>query len=201
MSIDKHHDWNAYHRSATSLTPRKLLIQTLNYCSDFHGSKALDLGCGNGRDTTALLDAGFHVTAIDSCTDALTVMEEQHRDAITAGELSVHEESFDSHTFEAKHYHLINAAYSLPFSSNLVRLWYSLTNSLVIEGMFCGQFFGERDSWCKRNDVTTLNISQLDHLLGPFSVLRFAEDEYDGSTATGIEKHWHIFHVIACRKE
>ena len=36
----------------------------------FHG-KALDIGCGNGRDTLFLATCGFYVTAIDSSTVAL----------------------------------------------------------------------------------------------------------------------------------
>lgn len=33
------------------------------------GAAVLDLGCGTGRDTRALVDAGFTVTAIDGCAE------------------------------------------------------------------------------------------------------------------------------------
>jgi hypothetical protein len=37
-------------------------------------------------------------------------------------------------------------------------------------------------------------------MLGGLEVEMFEEEEADGVTPRGKPKHWHIFHVVACRR-
>ena len=51
------------------------------------GGTVLDLACGNGRHTRALLAAGFAVCAVDRDTDGLADLASQERLEILAGDL------------------------------------------------------------------------------------------------------------------
>ena len=71
---------------------------------------------------------------------------------------------------------LINAHYSIPFCNPQYFdiFWTTIVNSININGRFSGKFFGDR-----------VNIEH------------FEEREYNGKTAFGNLKHWHLFNVIA----
>jgi hypothetical protein len=34
----------------------------------------------------------------------------------------------------------------------------------------------------------------------PFEIIEFIEEEKEGSTAAGTNKHWHVFHFIVRKK-
>lgn len=55
-------------RSDEPLSPEKSLIENIAY---FKKGSALDVACGDGRNTLFLLENGFEVTAIDFSSKAL----------------------------------------------------------------------------------------------------------------------------------
>ncbi len=63
-----------YDREATAYAARADTIGVPKHLSNFvaqlqNGASVLDLGCGTGRDTLALIDAGLTVTAIDGSAE------------------------------------------------------------------------------------------------------------------------------------
>lgn len=58
--------------------------------------------------------------------------------------------------------------------------------------------FGLRDSWAGRN-LTCHRYEQLLELFEDWELLELNEIEFDGKTATGQDKHWHLFEAIARR--
>ena len=65
-------NWGDYYRVTSGRPPRELLRQTLLRFPRSDGSPrlAIDLGCGAGIETMALLEQGWHVLAIDQQQEA-----------------------------------------------------------------------------------------------------------------------------------
>ncbi|HBB35207.1 MAG TPA: class I SAM-dependent methyltransferase, partial [Cyanobacteria bacterium UBA9273] len=97
---------------------------------------------------------------------------------------------------------LINASFSLPFCppQDFPSLWQKIVNCLVPGGRFCGQIFGDRDSWVIYPSINYHTREQVDVLLQPFEVEAFEEEEHPGKTALGEDKHWHIFQIVARKR-
>lgn len=77
-------DWDAAYAAEPEAlkfggVPTLIATSALNYFRDFGGepksAAALDVGCGEGRDTVFLAHAGFHVTACDMSAPGLAKLE------------------------------------------------------------------------------------------------------------------------------
>jgi trans-aconitate methyltransferase len=74
-------DWLAYYQAVAGRPPRNTLLTALNY---FEAEApvdsprvAVDLGCGDGRDTVELLRRGWQVLAIDGEAQAIARLLER----------------------------------------------------------------------------------------------------------------------------
>ncbi|MTI22864.1 class I SAM-dependent methyltransferase [Fulvivirga sp. RKSG066] len=158
---------------------------------------AIDLGCGNGIDTHALLQNNWQVLAIDKEEEALnqldTLVAQNHRHAL-AKRCSAFEEltSLPSTT-------LVNASFSLPFChpNYFDKVWQVIVNSIQPNGRFSGHFFGNDDSWSSNTDMTFHNMQEIEALLSDFNIEALKEVNKKGKTVSGKVKHWHVFHIVA----
>lgn len=160
--------------------------------------RALDLGCGAGRDSLALLRAGWKVTALDRDPRSLAALREQapaHQDQMLTTLCREFEDSTALPTAD-----FINASFALPFCQpdEFSGVWQRIAAALRTDGLFSGHFFGPRDDWAGRGLVIH-SRDQLVELTAGWTVLELNEFEYDGKTAVGHAKHWHLFEVIARR--
>nr|WP_263972540.1 hypothetical protein [Pseudanabaena yagii] len=68
-------DWSAYYQAVAGRPPRDTLLKALDLFELEKSTKsprlAIDLGCGDGRDTVELLSRGWKVLAIDGNTEAI----------------------------------------------------------------------------------------------------------------------------------
>lgn len=162
---------------------------------------ALDLGCGSGRDTRELLKRGWQVTAVDASEEGLafltTGLSELHKTKI-----SLHHSRFEDFTIPEAKFNLVNASFSLPFCepAYFSKLWNQIIHGLKAGGVFCGQFFGPRDSWATSGRLTIHTRESIDDLMRDFNVLHLDEVEQDAPGRTAPEKHWHVFHVVAQKR-
>jgi len=196
-------DWVAYYQAVAGRPPRDTLLTALaNFeaaaspdCSRF----AVDLGCGDGRDTVELLRRGWQVLAIDGEAEAIARL--LGRPDINPGRLQIQTQRFETLTLPSD-LDLINASFCLPFCppDEFPWLWQTIVRSLKIGGRFCGQLFGDHDSWAGYSNMTHFTRSQLETLLQPLEIEWFQEEDHLGTTAIGEEKHWHIFHIVARKK-
>ena len=69
-------DWDEHYTHAANLdwTPDPLLVQTIELLPP---GRALDLACGNGRNTIHLARLGWTVTAVDSSPQAIRLLRER----------------------------------------------------------------------------------------------------------------------------
>jgi tellurite methyltransferase len=178
--------------------PRSSLLRALDYFQDHPPAvkKALDLGCGNGRDTFALLEAGWEVTAVDISREAIAHIQTSVDPAYT-DRLRLVCGSFEQAPWGE--YSLINAGFSLPFCSpsGFSAVWSSLTASVSGGGLFTGQLFGENDGW---QQLVLFSKEEVVYLFEGFEWLYFEEQDFDRKTVSGKQKRWHVFELTAQKK-
>ncbi len=174
-------------------SPNRILTEALQHVKEF--SNALDLGCGAFRDTSLLLENGFSVDAIDNSPNVLSYKPDNEK-------LSFYPKSFSDFEYPKNKYDIVNAQYSLPFCSpsDFPFVWQNLYSSLKSRAIFAGQFFGPEDGFYPNAEMTFLVKSEVQNLFKEFKILTFVEAKRTSKTATGIEKFWHVFDVIAEKK-
>ena len=156
---------------------------------------AVDLGCGEGRDTEAILARGWRVTAIDASESAFENMAK--RGILDHPALTTRVEPFEECSIPACDF--LNASFSLPFChpDRFKALWTIITHAIEPGGRFAGQLFGDRDTWAALPDRSHFTRPEVESLLAPFDLEHFEEDEKDATDAEGQDKHWHVFHIVA----
>ncbi|NJN22303.1 MAG: methyltransferase domain-containing protein [Leptolyngbya sp. RL_3_1] len=195
--------WADYYRAVTGRPPRETLMATLDrFAAEIPtparavAGFAVDLGCGDGRDTVELLKRNWRVLAIDGEPEAITRLRQ--RSDINRTYLETRVQRFENLTLPPE-VDLINASFCLPFCppSAFADLWEEITAALRSGGRFCGHLFGDRDSWATYPDLNHHTRQQVDQLLTPFTVELLDEEEHPGKTALNQDKYWHLFHIIA----
>ena len=196
-------DWSAYYKAVVGRPPRDTLLSALARFETENSTTrtrfAVDLGCGEGRDTVELLRRGWRVLAIDGEQEAINgllnrpdINRKLLETLIIRFEEVILPESVD----------LVNSSFSLPFCppGYFPSFWQKIVLSLCSGGRFCGQLIGDRDSWAIHTSMNHHNRQQVEMLLQPFKVEMLEEEDHPGKTAIGEEKHWHIFHIVARKK-
>ena len=200
------HNWGAYYESLEGREPRPLFTEVLarfnswtslsnpSSSSPFQ-QQEIDLGCGDGAETLALLDAGWSVLAIDSEPAAITNLRSKAAAALQT-KLETMVASFEELLLPKTD--LVYAGYSLPFykPDYFEGLWANVTARIRPEGRFAGQLFGIRDSWADNSEMTFHSAEQVTALLAHgFEIEIIEELDEDGNAFIG-PKHWHVFDII-----
>ena len=192
--------WEGYYEALAGREARPLLVEArarfavaVGRAAGLH---AVDLGCGDGTETLALLEAGWRVFAVDSEPAAIRHVRSE-AGARFQDVLEARVASFESVELPATDF--VYAGYSLPFCQpeHFDSLWERISTCLRPGGRFAGQLFGMRDSWAGKRDMTFHTAEEVNGLLEPgFDVEKVREREEDGRAVSG-PKHWHIFEIIA----
>ena len=198
-------EWASYYAATEGRPPRDTLLYALDRFEREGragaASLAVDLGCGNGRDTVELLRRGWRVLAIDAEPAAIEMLEGRLRGGgpVLPPTLSTRVARFEDADWPPAD--LVNASFSLPLCppDAFAAVWARIVASLTKGGRFAGQFFGDRDGLAGSPGVTLVTRDEAEALLRPLSVELFREEEEDSVTPRGRSKHWHIFHVVARR--
>lgn len=205
QSLDKDFQphWSDYYKAVEGRPPRDTLLAALERFEAApaidHSRFAIDLGCGEGRDTIEILRRGWRVLGIDSNPEAIERLLGRE-DLPNIEHLQTCVAKFEEAQWPEAD--LVNASFCLPFCSpeSFPQLWSKIVDSLVPGGRFSGQLFGERDSWATIYGRTHHTRAEVEAMLQPFEIEMLNEEEHDGFTAVGQPKHWHIFHIVACKR-
>jgi len=208
-------DWPAYFDVVQGKPPRETLLRALDafdnegLCAvvgeqkvdEAHRPCAIDLGCGEGRDTVELLRRGWKVQAIDGHPDAIARLES--RDDLQPDwreRLDIRYGPFEG--LALPNVTFINASFCLPFChpDHFDSLWNTIVAAIRPGGRFAGQLFGDRDDWASIADRSHHTIAQARALFGDFDLEYFEEIEDDGKDAMENPKHWHRFDIVARKR-
>lgn len=194
--------------------PREHLMRALPHVPRGGGSgrpRALDVGCGPGREALLLAQLGFEVVAFDPYpemlerTRALLASEPDGEGLARLVRLErATLEDFAS-SLTASSFDLVHAGFVLPFvlPVRFDDCFSKLSACLRPGGILCGQFFGRDDEFIRSAEAGTMSChdrADLDRLLAPFEVVEIEEINRQGRIGKGRDKWWHVFHVTARRR-
>jgi len=184
-------DWAGYY-DATGDEPRATLLDALDRFEQ--PGVAVDLGSGTGRDTAELVRRGWRVLAIDGEPEALERLAS--RTDLDHSQVTTQLARFEEASWPQVD--LVNSSFSLPFvpEDAFDAVWSRIVRSLLPGGRFCGQLFGDRDTWAAQG-VTCFTRGEVEALLSELAVELLDEEEEDSADARGTPKHWHLFHIVA----
>lgn len=188
--------WADYNAAQADRPVRPLCLGAMEFAGPGNGRRAVDLGCGAGKETLALLRAGWQVHAVDSLPDTRErLLGIAPADA--DGRLSIEVRAFQD-LRELPAADLIFAGYSLPFihPAEFGRFWRMMLDALRRPGIVAVNLFGDRDSWADIPEWNFHTEAQARRLFDGLQILTFEVYDADGRSFRG-PKHWHIYDVIA----
>jgi tellurite methyltransferase len=191
-------EWTEYYEENEDRAPREMLLDVLDaFGSDEH--QAVDLGCGSGIDTLAMLERGWSVFAIDAEEEAIGRVRKR-----VASSLAPRLRTLVSRMEEVElpPTDLVWAGFSLFFChpDRFNEVWQGVRRAIRPGGRFAGELLGDRDTWAPEEDTSAFTIDQARALFDGFELERFEEEEEDGEACSG-PKHWHVFHAVARRPQ
>jgi len=192
--------WEEFYEATAGRMPRRTLLKALDEFGLLAG-RAVDLGCGDGRDTVEMLRRGWSVIAVDAEPRALERLKARS-DLPPAAKLTILLGAFQDERVAWPAADLINASFSLPLCppASFPVLWRKIAASLGAGGRFAGQLYGDRDGWADRRDLTIFDGTSAHRLFDGYALELFEEEESDTVTPRGKPKHWHIFHIVARKR-
>lgn len=158
---------------------------------------AVDLGCGVGTATLFLLERGFEVYSVDLSEEAISILQSRLPEGARA-----HPVVADMMAFPIPECDVVTAGFSLFFLSQdqLAEFWPRLIATLRPGGLFAGQFLGPNDEWADKGHAL-VDEQMLREMFAGFELIHFEEVDREGETSVGNPKHWHVFHVVARKRE
>ena len=191
--------WVGFFDGTEGHEPRPLLVAALDAAgAPPAGGVAVELGCGSGVETLALLRVGWRVHAMDGSPEGVRRTVARAEEAGLGGRLSATAAGFED--FDVPPADLLYAGYSLPFCDPAAfpRVWRGIRDALRPGALLAVNLFGDHDTWSGNTQMTFQTRGQAERLLDGLDVLRFDEEDEDGSSFLG-PKHWHVFDVLARR--
>jgi SAM-dependent methyltransferase len=185
--------WTEYYEAHDDRQPHDLLVEVLARFPT--PGAAIDLGCGAGIDTAAMLERGWSVFATDAEQEAIDRLRRRVGEApgLRAERASMEDVALPPAD-------LVWASFSLFFCdpARFPDVWRKIERALPPGGRFTGQLLGDRDTWAADPGFTWFSRPDAEALFDGWTIERF-EEEHDDGEAFSVAKHWHVFHVIAAR--
>ena len=195
--------WQEYYETTRDRAPDPILEFACDRVSPSLPKVAVDCGCGAGRGVDLMRRRGFYVHAFDVEAEGVAVCRKRFAED---PEVRVSQAGFAE--FDYPRASLVVAINSLFFCSpgEFETGWGKIMESLIPGGIFFGTFVGPHDSWAdpgfvleEAPDLKVLIHSEekVRSLLSRHKFLALDIKDYDGVTALGSKKHWHLISVVA----
>jgi len=192
--------WAEYYQKVADRAPRDLFRRLMALVEagapDAPRGQAIDLGCGDGTETLALLAVGWRVLAIDGSPAAIRLVAERARPP-DASRLQTQLATFGEVILPPAD--LLYAGLSLPFCppAEFGALWHKIRAALRPGAWLAAHFFGVRDDWASNPTMSFHTAKALRVLLAGLEIAHWEEVEDDRASAFEAMKHFHYFEVIA----
>lgn len=188
-------NWSQYYKNVKVENPNSNVRELIENIKVKPG-KAIDLGCGRGRDSIYLLKHNWKVISIDKNDTSETILEK-----LTKQQKERHQfikQDFKDIEFTKCDLFLTNFAIHFSNEQEFNNLWKKIYNSINKGGYFAGTFLGEKDSWnTKKENMIFFNKNEILKLFENYNIITIKEIEREGSAFEEKNKHWHIFDIIA----
>lgn len=193
--------WSSFYDRAAGWGPSVPLLRAIEKFQN-EGTKlkkltAVDLGCGEGRDTAELLKRGLHVIAIDSEADAIERIC-QRIDILPNDIKRLQTLVAPIEKAEWGKVDLINANLVLHLLSRdeLPQIWKRITKSLKHGGRFSGTIVGKQDRRCQQ--ATRFSQPEIEELFEESFAIEFINESQDLVKRLD-QTHYtsHTFEVVA----
>jgi SAM-dependent methyltransferase len=190
-------DWSEYYDEYEDREPRAILLDVLDTFGDA-GRTAVDLGCGSGIDTLAILQRGWIVFATDAEQEAIDRLRARVPTDL-APRLRTQVARMEE--VDLPPADLVWASFSLFFCDpdRFPEVWGRIRDAVRPGGRFAGQLLGDRDTWASRDDISSFSFEEARALFDGLELERFDEEEKEGDDPVDA-KHWHVFHAVARRR-
>ena len=141
--------WVSFYKAHEGRSPRPTFLEALARfepaAPDSLPRYAIDLGCGDGTETLALIQNGWQVLALDKESLAIDYVHAkvptQYQAQLETKVISLEDLSLPNADF-------IYAGFSLPFCppAQFETMWAKIVAAIQTGGRFAGQLFGDRDA-------------------------------------------------------
>jgi tellurite methyltransferase len=193
--------WDKYYdetMKATKPWPTlKLAYENFNKEGKTNGL-AVDLGSGSGTDSLFLLKNGWNVHAYDQEALAIQILLNRVPEQFL-GNLETVVIPFYMMELPVE-IDLVNASFSLPFCApeDFPAVWENIVEHMAVGGRFAGHLFGDKDDWAVNPNYTFHTHEQMLALFKDrFVIESLKVEEGMDKTATGNDKYWHVYHIVA----
>ena len=198
--MTRNHDFTPYFEATADRPPRATLTRALAaFAAEGRGpGRAIDLGCGVGRDSLPLLAAGWSLLAVDASAEALAALRGTTGQEARLETLASRFEDLGS----LPPSELINASFSLFLCEPAAfpQLWGLIRDALVPGGRFAGQLLGPRDDFAVTDRRIAFDRPAVEALCRGYEVDDWQEEQSDTLTPKGKAKHWHLHHLVLRRR-
>ena len=187
---------NAFAEKTKGAPPYYLVKKVLEYLPEREQMHALDLGAGSLRHSIFLAQNSIQTFAIDKIEGIYKYYENLGH---VKNFIDVAQEDICKFLSENRNqFDIVLAIHVIPFLPKKCyeNFFQVLSNLLTQGGVVALTFWGPRDDFsCK--DVATMSKEGLLEKLSMLELLFVKENESDGPTATGWQKHWHVIDILA----
>ena len=192
--------WAEFLAGTADRPPLPFFNQAMEFVgnADGGGRLAVDLGCGGGAETRALLARGWRVFATDSSPSAESLINERISPP-EASRLTIAIGDFKDVALPDAD--LVYAQMSLPFAGiGLEEATDNALSAVKPGGVFAGHFFGINDDWIDGVNTAAVDRSWIEERFNGWADLKTHETDQEGPFGLrGNTKHWHYYFVLARR--
>lgn len=194
-------EWDDYYAVTAGRPPSRWFIAAMDAIDGNRGRgrRAIDLGCGPGVESHALIERGWSVIAVDREQSAIDRVIERMLRLGLSDRLETLVGSF--HEVALPPADLVLAQLSLPFCS-VDTFDSALANTLGAVkpgGALVAQFFGPDDDWAESGCLSH-TVEQVEGFIDGFDIVDLEEERGEGvAGARRQPKFWHIISIIAIR--
>lgn len=186
--------WRAYYEKLLGRAPRPLFSRVRSiYRREGLVRDAVDLGCGDGTETLAMLDDGLSVTAIDGSTASMELLRQR---AGSRPGLQLLQAQLEEVQLPATD--LVYSDLTLPFCrpNHFWGLWERATAAVRPHGLIAVHLFGDRHEWV-RDEMTFVTRGQVSELASRLTILDLREIDEPMPSAAGDMVRMHTFDLVA----
>jgi hypothetical protein len=192
-------DWTDYYRMTDGRSVRPLFAKGMAAvaAAGLKPGAAVEIGFGDGTESVALLQEGWHVTAIDPSPAAVDFL--RGKMPATAGD-RLEIVTVGAETAAIPPFDFLYAGYALSFihPSRFPAVWATIRERMRLAGIIAVNVFGVHDTWADDPDMTFIDLPRARALVDGLEVIALDEEDADGPSGSG-PKHWHVFDLVARR--